>query len=117
MTTSAPPVRRLYRRRDGRIVAGVVAGLADHMGIDVLPLRVLFVVSIAFGGLGVLLYAAFWVVVPEGAGNEAPRLERQRTRFQLVGYAALAAVMLLLAQLLGFGASLLWPAVGMVTGA
>lgn len=99
------------------MVGGVAGGLADHLGIDVLPVRIGFVASIALGGLGVLLYAAFWVVVPEGNAGELPRAERNGSRVQLVAYAALAAVMLLLAQLFGFGASLLWPAVAMVTGA
>jgi phage shock protein PspC (stress-responsive transcriptional regulator) len=58
------PTRRLYRRRNGRLVAGVSAGLADHLGIDVLVLRIGFVVTVVLGGLGVLLYAAFWAVVP-----------------------------------------------------
>jgi signal transduction histidine kinase len=79
-------------------------------------LRIGFVVSIALGGLGVLLYAAFWVFVPEASGEQrAP--ERSGLSVQLLAFAALAAAMLLLAQLLGFGASLLWPAVAMIVGA
>jgi signal transduction histidine kinase len=112
----APPSRRLYRRRDGRLVAGVASGLSDHLGIDVLLLRIAFVVSIVLAGLGVLLYAAFWVVVPE-AGDEPGRRETSDTRMQLVAFAALGAAMLLVAQLVGLGASLLWPAAAMVTGA
>jgi signal transduction histidine kinase len=118
MTSSgASPARRLHRRRDGRMVAGVAGGLSDHLGIDVLFLRIGFVASIALGGLGILLYAAFWVVVPEGSDEQPAAHDRSSSRVQLVAYAALAAGMLLLAQLIGFGASLLWPAVAMVTGA
>ncbi|HVS68155.1 MAG TPA: PspC domain-containing protein [Mycobacteriales bacterium] len=113
---ASPPVRRLYRRRDGRLIAGVASGLSEHLGIDVLLLRIGFVASIALGGLGVVLYAAFWVVVPQAKDDPAPR-ERTDARVQLLGFAALGAAMLLLAQLLGFGAGLIWPAAAMITGA
>jgi signal transduction histidine kinase len=112
----APSVRRLYRRRDDRLVAGVASGLSDHLGIDVLLLRIAFVVSIVLGGLGVLLYAAFWVLVPVG-GDDARRREPTDARAQLLAFSALGAVMLLVAQLIGFGAALLWPAAATITGA
>ena len=112
----AAPTRRLYRRRDSRLVAGVAAGLSDHLGIDLLLLRIAFVISIVLGGLGVLIYAAFWVVVPE-SDDDTVRSSRSETRAQLVAFAALAAAMLLVAQLLGFGASLMWPAAAVATGA
>jgi signal transduction histidine kinase len=113
---SVAPPRRLYRRRDDRLVAGVAGGLSDHLGIDVLFFRIGFVVAIALGGLGVLLYAAFWVVVPQG-GDDAVRRDRADRRVQLVAFAALGAAMLLVAQLFGIGASVLWPAVATVAGA
>ena len=57
--------KRLYRRREGRIVAGVCAGLADYFGIDANLTRLAFVVLSFFGGLGILLYLGAWVVIPE----------------------------------------------------
>lgn len=119
MTSPAEaPVRRLYRRRDGRMVAGVVTGLSEHLAIDVLLLRIAFVASIALGGFGVVLYAAFWAMVPERPDDGAAPPHRTGSRWtQALGFTALAAVMLLLAQLLGFGASLLWPAAATVAGA
>jgi signal transduction histidine kinase len=107
--------RRLYRRRDGRLVAGVAAGLADHLGVDVLLLRLGFVVTIVLGGLGVLMYGAFWAVVPQAPDDELSRAD-QPPRGQLVAFAALALAMLVIAQLIGFGGQLLWPAAIAVTG-
>ncbi|MGK5680867.1 PspC domain-containing protein [Actinoplanes sp. URMC 104] len=66
MTAAAvPPTRRLYRPRDHRIIAGVASGLAQHLGIPVLVVRVALVVLLGFNGLGLLLYAAFWAVLPQ----------------------------------------------------
>jgi len=61
-----PPLRRCPQ---GRIVAGVASGLADHLQIDVLGIRVIIVALMVFGGIGVPLYIAAWLLIPE-AGSE-----------------------------------------------
>ena len=57
--------KRLYRKPEGRIVAGVCTGLADYLGIDVTIIRLVFAALTVFGGTGVLLYLIAWLVVPE----------------------------------------------------
>jgi phage shock protein C len=59
------PTKRLYRTRDGRIVAGVCAGLAAYFGVDPTLVRLAFALLTVFGGIGVLLYLGAWVVVPD----------------------------------------------------
>lgn len=57
----------LRRSRSNRMVAGVVGGLADWLGIDPTVARVVYVVgsivSVAFPGL--IVYVALWVLIPE----------------------------------------------------
>ena len=48
----ASPPRKLERRRDGRMLAGVCAGLAAYFGIDVTLVRLGFAVFTIFWGLG-----------------------------------------------------------------
>jgi signal transduction histidine kinase len=98
------------------MVAGVAAGLSDHLGIDVLVLRIGFVVTIVLGGLGVILYGAFWALVQQ-LDEEPTQPASLSSRAQLVAFGALGVVMLLIAQILGFGPGLLWPAAAAVTGA
>ncbi|WP_327008196.1 PspC domain-containing protein [Dactylosporangium sp. NBC_01737] len=62
--SSPVPIRRLYREPADRVVAGVAAGIAAHLGASVVLVRVAFVLLAAFNGLGALLYAAFWAVLP-----------------------------------------------------
>lgn len=63
--TAAPPPRpRLTRSRDDRLVAGVASGIAAHLGASPTLIRVAFVLLAIFNGLGVLLYAVFWAVLP-----------------------------------------------------
>lgn len=69
-----PPVRKLYRSAEGRMLGGVARGLAGHLGLPVSWVRVAFVAFFMVEGLGALLYAAFWFVVPLGVGGvDAPR--------------------------------------------
>jgi phage shock protein PspC (stress-responsive transcriptional regulator) len=56
----------LVRPKDGRIIAGVCAGVADYLGVDVNIVRlVLAVLTIFTAGTGVLAYAAAWALIPE----------------------------------------------------
>jgi phage shock protein C len=57
--------KRLYRIQDGRLVAGVCAGLAAYFGIDPTLVRLGFVLLTVFGGFGILLYLGAWIVVPD----------------------------------------------------
>jgi signal transduction histidine kinase/phage shock protein PspC (stress-responsive transcriptional regulator) len=64
-----PPVRKLYRSADGRMLGGVARGLAGHLGLPVSWVRIVFVALFMFDGLGALLYAGFWFAVPLGVGG------------------------------------------------
>ncbi|WP_282688475.1 MULTISPECIES: ATP-binding protein [unclassified Streptomyces] len=69
-----PPVRKLYRSADGRLLGGVARGLAGHLGLPVAWVRFLFLGLFFTDGLGAVLYAVFWIVVPLGVGGvDAPR--------------------------------------------
>jgi phage shock protein PspC (stress-responsive transcriptional regulator) len=58
-----PPLRR---PRSGRVLAGVAAGLATHLGLDVTVVRILVVVvTLLTSGLGVLAYLAAILLIPE----------------------------------------------------
>jgi len=56
---------RLHRRRRGRMLGGVAAGLADYFDVDPVLVRVGFVVLAFVGGLAVPLYLAGWALIPD----------------------------------------------------
>lgn len=64
-------MRKLYRSADGRMLGGVARGLAGHLGLPVIWVRLVFLALFLSNGLGVLLYAVFWIVVPLGVGGRA----------------------------------------------
>jgi phage shock protein PspC (stress-responsive transcriptional regulator) len=55
----------LVRPRQGRVIAGVCAGIARRFGWDLTLTRVLTVVAAFFAGSAVLIYIVLWIVVPE----------------------------------------------------
>lgn len=57
--------KKLYRSSDDIIIAGVCSGLAAYFGIETALVRLLFGISIFFGGAGVVLYILLWIIVPE----------------------------------------------------
>ena len=58
------PKKRLYRDTDNAVIAGVAAGLARYFDVDPVIVRIIFVVSVFFNGLGILAYIVLWLVVP-----------------------------------------------------
>jgi phage shock protein C len=63
------PSKRLYRTREGNIVAGVCSGIAAYFGIDPTLVRLAFAVLTIFGGAGILVYLIAWIVIPEEGGD------------------------------------------------
>lgn len=101
----APRVRRDPGRK---AIAGVAAGLAEHLGIDVKWLRLGFVALTFLDGFGILLYALLWLLVPAGDAEEPAGLESARrlglrpsSREQGVDSGVLVSVGFIVAGMLG----------------
>jgi len=58
-------MKGLYRSDADRVVGGVCAGLAEYLRVDALFVRIAFVVLGMIQGIGIILYLAAWVLVPE----------------------------------------------------
>ena len=79
LTAPAPPT--LHRAADGRMVAGVAQGLATHLAVRPLHVRIAFAVLACFSGFGIVLYLVLWAVVPlEPVLPGAPALPPRRLR-------------------------------------
>ncbi|MDD4372551.1 MAG: PspC domain-containing protein [Bacteroidales bacterium] len=66
--------RRLFRDPDHSKIAGVASGLAAWLGIDVVWVRLIFILAFFASGSGLLIYIALWIVLPE-ALTHAEKLE------------------------------------------
>ncbi len=63
--------KTLERKREGRMLAGVCAGIGDYFGIDVNIVRLIFAVACIFGFVGALVYLVAWAVLPEEGEKES----------------------------------------------
>lgn len=63
---------RLVRSRRGRLIGGVCSGLGAHFGVDPILFRIAFVGLAIFSGVGVALYVAIFLLVPEEGVGRAP---------------------------------------------
>ena len=110
---SAEDVRdlgRLRRSRSDRKIAGVAGGLARHLDIDPVVLRVAFVVLAFFGGAGLLLYGAMWLLVPEEGEEQAKVNLDTRTRTAALVIAGVLAALALVGDSWG-GYGFPWPVI------
>ena len=65
--------RRTALRRpvQDSVVAGVAAGVARYLGVDVMIIRLAFVVLAIFGGAGIPLYLAGLLLIPEDGSDQS----------------------------------------------
>jgi signal transduction histidine kinase/phage shock protein PspC (stress-responsive transcriptional regulator) len=85
------------------MLAGVARGLADHLGVDVLYVRLAFVVLAAAGGAGVVAYGLFWVFAPQNPVESQTPRDRERDLTMLLALGSLTVGALLLLSALGIG--------------
>ncbi|HSV39522.1 MAG TPA: PspC domain-containing protein [Nocardioidaceae bacterium] len=99
---------QLRRTTYDRKIAGVAGGLARHLNIDPVIVRVVLVVLIFFGGAGLLLYGAAWLLVPDDSGRPATWHTSDSTRNTLLIISAVFAGLLLVGDSWG-GFGFPWP--------
>ncbi len=59
------PIRRLYRSRRDKWIAGIAGGMATYVSIDPTVVRVLWLITLLPGGVpGLALYVICWLVIP-----------------------------------------------------
>jgi phage shock protein PspC (stress-responsive transcriptional regulator) len=104
---------------DGKLLAGVASGLGAYFSIDPIFFRILFVVLTFTGGVGILLYAALWIMLPPSAGGESigqAALRRPNARTWIGLILVLIAVSVLSAELGVQHPGVIWGVVLIVLG-
>ncbi|MCF0136319.1 MAG: PspC domain-containing protein [Lachnospiraceae bacterium] len=57
--------KKLYRSTGNKMIAGVCAGVANYLNVDVTVVRLLWAVVSLFAGAGILAYLLAWFIIPE----------------------------------------------------
>jgi phage shock protein PspC (stress-responsive transcriptional regulator) len=63
--SAEPRQKALVRSRHDRMLGGVAAGIAGYVGVDVTLVRIAFAVLTVVGGVGIPLYLACWLLIPD----------------------------------------------------
>ncbi|MFD3686843.1 PspC domain-containing protein [Nocardiopsis sp. NPDC058631] len=107
MAATATDTPRLTRAVDGRLLGGVAAGLARHLGLDPVVVRLAFM-ALSVGGMGIAVYVALYFFVPtdpeeaeQRGSGEADSRRKGRDISQVVAYVGLAAALGFLFLLFG----------------
>jgi len=71
---STPGAHRMYRDPDNRIIGGVCSGMAAYWDLEPWLIRIIFIILVMAGGLGILVYLILYIVLPE-AKTTAQKIE------------------------------------------
>ncbi|MDX6224551.1 MAG: hypothetical protein QOE64_927 [Frankiales bacterium] len=88
---------RLRRPLDGRVFRGVCAAMGRYTNTDPVLWRVITAVTAVFGGAGIVLYLAGWLLIPEEGSDESIAERRGLGRLSRSAGLAVIAVILALA--------------------
>lgn len=66
--------RKMYRDIDNKILGGICSGMGHYWRVEPVLFRIIFVLTLLWGGLGLLIYLILWIVVPS-ALTAAQKLE------------------------------------------
>ena len=58
-------MKKLFRDPDDKKIAGVCSGLALFLGVDVVIIRVIFLIALICGSAGGWIYIVIWIAAPE----------------------------------------------------
>ncbi|MGB9824932.1 MAG: PspC domain-containing protein [Candidatus Hydrothermia bacterium] len=118
-------MRKLRRKRTGRVLGGVCAALADYFQIDVSIIRLVMVLLALYSGAGILFYILAWIIIPEEevSGEEKTDTkdvsEPSNDNTKLLGgiLILLLGILILIRNVVGFPPfSMIWPAFLIVLG-
>ncbi len=68
--------KKMFRDPEHKVIGGVSGGIAAYFGIDLVVVRLLFVIFTIFFGIGFIIYIVLWIALPE-AKSLTDRMEMQ----------------------------------------
>ena len=58
------PSKKFYRNPDNKTIRGVCSGIAAYLNIDILLVRIVFIVALFMGSAGFWIYIILWIAAP-----------------------------------------------------
>jgi len=70
--------QKIYRSRTQRLMGGVCGGMAEYFNIDVLLVRLAWIIGTLFAGAGIIGYIACLILIPENTDQEIPEKSKRK---------------------------------------
>ncbi len=87
--TNTSGKRRLFRDENHKLVGGVCSGIANYFDIDIVIVRIVFLVLLFTFGIGFIPYIILWIAVPSSAttviGSRRKKLYRDNDEKYIAG--------------------------------
>jgi signal transduction histidine kinase len=109
------PRPTLQRSRSDRLIAGVAGGVAQHLGVDPVFVRLAFLALGLALGFGVVVYVLLWILAPAepvgSAASAAPRRIPRPSSREVLGGVLLIGGILVILWFIGvrFSETIAWP--------
>jgi len=58
-------MKHLERTSKGKVLGGVCSGLGKYFDIDPVIIRLLWALTVIWGGFGIIVYLVCWIIIPE----------------------------------------------------
>jgi len=72
--------KRLYRDENNKLIGGVCSGLANYFNIDIVIVRIVFIILFFSFGVGLIPYIILWIAVPSSATKVIGSLRKKLYR-------------------------------------
>lgn len=66
-------VKKLYRSKKDSMIAGVCGGIAEYFEIDSILVRLLAILIVLLGGVGIIAYIIAWIIIPQNPEQETDK--------------------------------------------
>ncbi len=109
-------MKRIYRSRQNKVIAGVCGGIGEYFNIDPVLIRVLFVLLVLLQGFGILAYIIAWIIIPKNpvqkdkdtkiskkASEVESRIAKTASKFSNKDRKALGIILIIIGILLSIG--------------
>jgi len=73
-------MKRLFRSRNNKIIAGVCGGVGEYFNIDPVLVRLVWGILFFIGGAGLLGYIIAWIIIPERIDTPGAAMDSEEAK-------------------------------------
>lgn len=64
-------IRKLYRSKQDKMIAGVCGGIAEYFKLDSVWIRLIMILLAILNGIGIIIYIIMWILLKENPNQSS----------------------------------------------